>query len=348
MKKEVNDKFLYFVDILNKENNKLHLKIIFNENSIDSILDEYMFFKSGYIIMLLYIFNGNFNGKVKYNNGVFYTRNLAIDQHVLYDTKVKNVIDDIINKSIYNKRFLPSSVSNITYENLKSIEIGFTDAYKFFIKEKLDIIAHLDINKDVNLINMLKILNYNDLNMQLQFLRLKFGYLYKKDFLLEKLKKYEECNINFINESCEYLNHLIERSIIGMNKKKLEMMWIQHDQGKLVTTKYNNIYIAIYLKFISTLKNNKYYLESAKQLINPLLDDKEIIESELSLELFKILYLNSKSINHDSLNSYLIRNEQYADMMSNDDIKRFTLDTNKKAMDFIKNETMNVLDKIIT
>ena len=105
-----------------------------------------------------------------------------------------------------------------------------------------------------------------------------------------------------------------------------------------------------FLYFVDILnkENNKYYLESAKQLINPLLDDKEIIESELSLELFKILYLNSKSINHDSLNSYLIRNEQYADMMSNDDIKRFTLDTNKKAMDFIKNETMNVLDKIIT
>lgn len=349
MKKRVNDilinqQFSYFTDILNKGSKDLNLKIKFGEYNIDSELDENMFLRSGYILMILYILNANFNGEIKYNEGIFYIKDIEKSNTKFIDSKVENIIEDIINKSIYYKSFLPNYNEEDTAKNIKDIETGFERAYKFFIDKKQDLIKDLDPNKNIELINMLKILSYNDLEMQRKFLRIKFRYPNEDNLLLNKLKGYENCDNSFVESSCKFLDSILEKSIIGMDKHGLEMMWIQYDNGKIVPTKFNNIYIAIYLKFISMIEDNKYYLESAKQTINPLLSE----EYQLSMELFKILYLNKNFLDYDGVKEYIRKNESLAESISYEDKEKLTIDTEKKAMKFIKDKTFNVLDNIIT
>lgn len=344
---EINNKFSYFTEIINKESREINLKLIFGESDIDFEIDNDMYFKVGYLLMLLYIFNGDFNDDIIYNNGVFYTKSIEINNESSVNIKVENIANNIIHKSIYYKRFLSSFTNKLNSKSLKDIETGFTNAYNIFINKKIELLRQLDINKDTNLINMIKILNYNDLKMQTKFLRLRIGDLYEKNTLLEDLKEYEIYDDKFINTSCKLLNSILEKSIIGIGKYGLEMMWIQYDGKKLCPTKYNSIYIAIYLNYIGIVKNTKYYFESTNQIINSVLNNLDTTKNKLSLKLFKILYFNRSLISYCELNEYLRKNEKYIENILTEDKERFTIDTDKKAIDFIKNEAINVLDKII-
>lgn len=348
--KKFNDKFSYFVEIINIENDNLNFNVVFCENDIDSIIDKDIFFKSGCLLMLLYIFNCDLGDDIKYKYGSFYVKNIKVKKYILYDGRVENIINNIIEKSVYSKRFLPLINKEVIYKNFKDIELGFSNAYNIFINNKLEIIKVLDINEDVSLINMLKILNLNDLNRQLKFLRFKFKYPYRKDSLINQLIQYKNIDKSFIDISCVFLDNFIKKSIIGVNKYGMETMWIQENKGSLTPSKYNNIYIYIYLKCIGEITNNKYYLEIAKQTLNPLLEEctiKYTDESEEYWNMLKFIYFNSEFIEYDNIKIFIENNKENISTVSLEDKGKYIIDNKQKLIDIILNKSLIIIRRII-
>lgn len=359
-----NNNFEELISLLLKflNNNNSSLNILFNtDNNISTKKDDNIYFFSGQLLMLLYICNvNNFDNKnIKYFSNTFYIS--TINYNYLPQTNIQNstsesIIDDILYKSVFYKDYLPNGIKPLYDENLIDLENGFKLIYTILMKKKLEIIKLIEsINLNINtsfLIQNLLLINPHDLELQLQFIKIKYN---KVIYINDSLKnlKYESKNMdNFIDNSCLYLNLLIKNSIIGSGKYGLELMWIEYLNNTLYPTRIDNINFSLLSAFVGKKLNSKYYLEATKNSINPLLSyidsfiENNLINDDI-LEVFKLLYLLNQYIDFSNLNNFINTNfkNKYFKNIKINNINNLKIE--KTIFDYICNKSFFVFDRII-
>ena len=182
-----NNNFEELISLLLKflNNNNSSLNILFNtDNNISTKKDDNIYFFSGQLLMLLYICNvNNFDNKnIKHFSNTFYIS--TINYNYLPQTNIQNstsesIIDDILYKSVFYKDYLPNGIKPLYDENLIDLENGFKLIYTILMKKKLEIIKLIEsINLNINtsfLIQNLLLINPHDLELQLQFIKIKYN-----------------------------------------------------------------------------------------------------------------------------------------------------------------------------
>ncbi|PRR79657.1 hypothetical protein [Clostridium vincentii] len=352
-------------DFINN-NCKLNLKVsVSNTKEIVSKVDNNMFFKAGQLLMFFFITNVNNlrRENIKYDKETFYIINSPvnkIDENYIKSPTSENIIVDMIYKSTYNKEVLPIEVESISRENLHELKRGFELTYKTMINEKINLINFLQKcelkNSYLNLIKDIKLLNPHELNVQLQFIELRYSKNLIKNELLEKVISCKDNYDEFISASSELLDLFIKNAIIGFGENGLELMWIGYIDESLEAIKYRNIYIAIFFEYIGEVTSNKYYLQATKHSVNPLLtyinnlnDDEKLVYNEEYYEMLKLLYLLNDSIelNYIELDKVIQKNTKTFSSMALREKIRYSSNTDKIILEFIQNKSLDVLHSVI-
>ena len=167
-----------------------------------------MFFNAGKLLMLLYITNTNNISRkdIKYKNNRFYIDINKGNQNIKIINTItsENIINNLIEKSTYNKEFLPIEIEDINEKNLLDIEEGFKAAYEIFIYEKINLMNFFrkyHIKNSFSLINDIKILNEQDLKRQLKFVRLKLKGELKPNELVKNFIWFKHDKEKFIDST---------------------------------------------------------------------------------------------------------------------------------------------------
>lgn len=353
---------LLLIDFINNRCN-LTLEVSFiNSRDFESEFDCDIFFKAGQLLMFLYVLNikNVSRENIKYRNNKFYIYMPINNSNEINIKKItaENIIINLIDKSTYNQEFLPEYLENINKENLFQIERGFELTYKLFIDEKINLINFLNKyvikNSYINLIENIQLLNPHDLNIQLKFIRLKFQRELITIKSLKKLISQKNNHANFIESSRNVLDILIKNSIISLDENGIELMWIGYTNNKLEPTRYKNIYIAILLSYIGKTMSEKYYLQAAKQSLNPLLMDlvdstidyKKICGNEY-YDVLKLLFLLNNYIEFEELDNFIEKNPSLFNLISLEDKLKCNSETETFILEYIYNKSLDLLNSLI-
>jgi len=358
--------FLMLIDFINSKNIKLNLKVSVDYNrSLISEVNSQMFFKFGQLLMFFYITNINGKDKpiIRYKKGIFYAEIYEdySDESYVNSITAENIIYKLIDKSTYNKKFFIEGLDyadKIDDKSLLDIQSGFELTYKTFIDEKTNIINFLNEcgpkNIYLNLIKDIKLLNYHDLGIQLTLIKLKFQRELPKNKLVENIT-YGKYNYDkFIENSKSLLDMLTKNSIISFYNNKVELMWFGYINEELKPIKYLNIYLAIYFAYIAENTEEKYYLQSAKNALNPLLDEirnindkhKEVLGNDYYCFL-EGLYLLSHYIEYDGLNKILEKNIRFFSNINLEDKLKTDFDIENLILEFIYHNSLNLINSLI-
>ncbi len=357
------NQLLLLVNFINNRIYRFNLEVsIVNNKDIVSKFNSDIFFKSGQLLMFFYIVNINnkSRGNIKYNNSKFYIY-LPLNstsKDYMNNTTSEDIINDLIEKSTYNEEFLPIELGSIIEEDLMEIENGFELMYKIFINEKMNLINYLNEynieDNYSNLIKDIKLLNPHDLEIQLKLIRLKFENKLIKNELIEKLINCRENHDDFIEHSKMVLDLLIKNAIIALDNNKMQLMWMGYINKKLEPIKYRNIYLAILFSYIGKKTSEKYYLQIAKQSINPLLivskdlkgNYKSMLDNEY-YEVLKLLYLLNNYIEFRELNIFIEENKDLFDLIRLEDKIKCNYDTENLILESVYNKSLDLLSLLI-
>lgn len=331
------EKIIIISNYLKNIKGMVHIELV--NKKVSSKLDNNIYFSLGYLIMYLYIaqIRNCSRDCIKYINKTIYITNKKECKNGLIDSATsEKIINNLIEKSVYNIEFLPEEVISISREEVFEIINGFREAYNLVIKEKCNLIDYIySIDKDkeyVELINFIKLLNPRDLEMQIKFIMLKhnFNKKKKKSFDYNNFKKIDNC---------------ISSGVIGVSDIGLELMWIEYYRGELQPTKYRNIYIAILFAYISKKTNNSYYLKSAQYTVNPIityLKENRELENINEYELISSMYLLNEYIEYEVLDNFIKENSH---KFNNFNLKSNEDNNDKK--EYIIKKSIEVLGGII-
>lgn len=329
MKDNLNEKdifsvFKYILNFLNEKNLFKDKNLLLSYKFYEKYkYDDLLFFKSGQLLFLFYIFNINYleRNKIKYNNNIFYVLDLFNSEYLIEDLSIydcESIAWDFINHSAYNINFLPVEVTYITNNQILEIQSGFRLAYDILLKEKIDILNTLESSENTifftNLIKNLKLLNQNDLDKQLKFINIRYKNQYNlENPLSNDYLEYHE----FIKSQKKFTPNLIQNAIIGIDNGDFAVTWMGFIENKVIPLGYRNIYIALYLGYLSNNIDNKHYLQSCIQAVNTSIKDfnlnkKKLLKPSKKIELSKILYvfyILNKLISYERLNSFILENK---------------------------------------
>lgn len=311
--------------------------------------DSMLFFKAGQLLFLLYIFNiNNLKRKeISYNDCTFYILDLFnkeffIDDLTSFDCE--SIAYNFIKNSVYRINFLPIKVTTVNDDRLLELKNGFTFSYNVLLNEKITILNTLE-NSDnklifTNLIRNLKLLNPNDLNKQLKIITIRYKNKYiQEDFQklsCDALLSYDE----FIRLQSNFTPNLIQNAIIGVNDNDFSLTWVGFIDNTLIPLGYRNIYIALFLGYLSVVLNNTHYFQCCIQAINTSIKNFDInknnlLQSNKKAELSKILksfHLLSQLISYEKLTAFILDNKNLIDYF-----KIKSININIKTDNFINN-----------
>lgn len=342
--------FIQIIDHLNKnkftEDKKL---IVYPMSRKTEEYNDNIFFNSGQLLAMFYIFNVNgiSRGDIDYSDGKFFIKNLFKKKNINnnIDSGCISIAENIINASVYYKEFLPCWIEVNTNGECKAIEDGFVETYTDLLNEKILLIKMIEEYQNEiffsDVINKLKILNYNDLIRQSRLIKLRLGYNYCNKIFNEKINDYNKDE--FIDISCRIADELIEGSIIGVYDNEIEITWLQYLKNEIVTLTDKNIYVSLFLSYLSKNTNNKYYLQSAIQAIKPAI-------RSLNLEFYN---KEEREYNYILNAMYYLNNMIYIGPLksfidSNDNIFKCYKDIDEKViMETLLNEALKIINKII-
>ena len=356
----ITDIFLLLFQFLNKNTTHFNFRLSFQaQQNKSNIVNSDLYYDSGELLMLFYVFNlSNLEPtNIAFSNNTFYFNkqlNLQKTESSITLMTSENIINDIIRKSVYFKESLPKAYLNTSSKDLTYLKNGFENAYNSFITNKMDIIEYLSSlgikNQYPHLFNKLKILNPQDLSMQLHFIDLKYTNTIPKNIVNRNISIYEDNLNSFFIDNLYYLDLLIKNGIIGSGENGLEIMWLGYLKDTIQPIKEKNIYIALLFVYASRLAKNKYYLESAKNCINPVLqyikNNIKLYTSESSI-IIKLLYALNYMINFDNLNKFIQDNPEPFSLISLNEKKQLENNPDKLITQTITNESFKVLNLLI-
>lgn len=358
--------FLLLIDFINSKNVKLNLNVVvdYNKNLI-SETNTNEFFKLGQLLMFFYVTNtnGKHTSTIGYKQGRLYAEISETDGNESYIDGItsENIIYKLVDKSTYNKKlFLEDLNFNypINNKNLLDIQSGFKLTYKTFIKEKISLINFLNEceSKNIyfNLIKDIQLLNYHDLKIQINLIKLKFRGKMQKNKLLKEVISSKHNYNEFIKNSKNLLELLIKNGIISFYNNKVELMWLGYIDNEPKPIKYMNIYIATYFSYIAQNTQEKHYLQSAKNTLNPLIDNISNLNTNYmdSLgndyeKILKLLYLLSNYIEYDELNKAIEKNKELFSNIKLVDKLKSKIDVDNLILESIYNDSLNLLNLLI-
>lgn len=358
--------FLLLIDFINSKNLKLNLNVVvdYNKNLIFED-NQNIFFEFGQLFMFFYITNTNVKDMsiTRYTEGRLYVEISETDSNESYFNGItaENIIYKLIDKSTYNKKLFLEGLDftdKIDDKSLLDIQYGFELTYKTFIKEKIHLINVLNECEpnDIyfNLIKDIKLLNYHDLEMQLNFIKLKFQGELPKNKLVEKVISVKHNYNKFIENSKNLLYTLTMNGILSFYNNKVELMWIGYIDCELKPIKYMNIYIATYFAYIAKNTEKKYYLQSAKNSLNPLLADIVNIDDNCKDALgnnrhhmLELLYLLNHYIEFDELNRIINKNIELFSNVKLGHKSKNDLDIENIILKSIYDDTLNLLKLLV-
>lgn len=380
--------FMDIIEYLNRTNllekNILVVKSFIRE---DSKRDNNIFFKSGQLLAMFYLFNEDTLRRedINYRDGIFYIKNMfnrkvelntsnnrsndsfnnSFNEDINDDLNNElnyinneaknnsgnsciNIAEKIINTSVYKKEFLLKGIEVSKKEEGKSIELGFIQVYNYLLGEKFSLIkiiekyGHDDILGEV--INRLKILNKNDLNRQLTLIKLRLGCNYCTMVFNKEITGYDKDK--FIKLSCKIADELIQSSIIGVYNNDIELTWLRYSKNNIIPMAEKNIYVSLFLSYLSKNTSNKYYLQPAIQSIKPAIRALALrFSGERSLKRVDLKYEQTLST------FYYVNTIVYIDELKNfiDDNKKLFKSFNKENIDKsnLLNESLKIINQII-
>lgn len=317
--------FKAFVDIinyLNETKSSLDKKLLIkNKFKNEFIYDNFIFFNLGQLLSIFYLFNINnlIRKDITYSNGTFFIKDLFNKKTIVntMDSDCMLIAQNIIDKSIYNKEFLPDQIKINNYYEYNDIKSGFVETYTNLLNNKIYLTKLLQNYNNENLlidiIDNLRSLNYNDLNRQIKLLDIKF----KNDYSNFDSKKeefiYSEINSkNFIDLGCYIADDLIENSIIGIHNNDIEITWIGYIDNNIQPLFYRNIYVSLFLSYLYQNTDKKYYLQASIQALKPALRylNNYNKKDEHYLNILKSLYTLNSMLDITTLKNFINLNSR--------------------------------------
>lgn len=349
-------------EFITDRNEQLNLTVLEEWININDFKkDDEIFFKSGQLLMFLYVFSVINLPKenIKYLDGTFFLK-LSKDNfcnQLCIKADSKSIAYDIINKSIYTKFCFQNNFnieSSLMYKNLNDFKRGFKICYETFLSEKINIMRFLE-NKGLeniclNFIRNLKMLTPRDLKIQLHFINIKARKAFVPNSMIEKVLLIKNDKAEFISLSTKLLDLVNENSLIGINNDgKLETTWIKCIDEKLCPIGIESIYIAAYFSYISKATNNSYYSQSAKSSLMPLFhlcesDYKNIMNDN---KILSSIYLLNEYIDCSELSNFVEYNPKLFMTISNSYKKDCILNADNLIFQCIIDNSLDVLKSII-
>lgn len=352
--------FLHLLKLVNDKNNRLNLQVKFNDTTSNSSdLNDNIFFQAGQLLMFFYIFNiqNLKRNNIKYFNNTFYINDLLFSQideiHTNHITS-EDIINYMIENSIFTKEVLPLNILDINDVNLNILKEGFKLTYETLIDEKINILHFLNNNLPKNqypyLFNTLKILSPHDLSIQLEFINLKYRKCISKNKILIDLLNTSNDYFTFIQTATKYLDIFTQNAFIGSGDYGIELMWIGFINNRLQPIKEKNIYISLLFAYIGKLTDNTYYIQTAKHAIHPLLkylDFKNKLSKEDANELIHLLYLLNFYIHFDTLNKFITDNNNLFDSISPNTKLKYSSSPDEVILNYIYTNLVELLPHLI-
>ena len=340
MNKEFNSKiFNKIINIINEKNsisNSLNLCELKNTHLH---YNDKFFYSSGQILFLFYIFNIN----------CLYGKN--IENLILQDTRSDSIAKNYIANSIYTINYLPKEIDNINDSQLTLIKKGFSVAYNSILSEKTTVIEFIENNdtleNNLKLITNVRALNYNDLNIQLQLIDIRYKNIYV-NILFQDLQNLKDLNIDkIIDLCCPYAEILIQNSLLGIYNNSMERTWIGFINKEIKPIGYYNIYISLFLSYLGKISSKDYYINVAKEAIKPAIRDisynisyiKDINNINATFYIVNNI-IKSKYLN-DYINSNMVSNLYFKKELDN------IINNNTLLRNYIFSSSINILNKII-